>query len=134
MRRTSTQIAILSERADGAIDNARIARTYRLISDTESVDRPRAKRFYEYIGCFTECEKGVALAAILQVKYHAHLAAIEVAEKDRAWSVGKPDVPAGVTFAGRLDLDHLGAVIGHCQGQIRTRQEYRQVDDADALE
>ena len=27
-----------------------------------------------------------------------------------------------------------GAMVGHCEGQIRTRQEHGQIDDADALE
>ncbi len=43
-------------------------------------------------------------------------------------------MPAGVAFARRFDLDHLGTVIGHGERQIRARQEHREVDDADALE
>ncbi len=87
MRRTATQLTVLSEGADGAIDNARIARAHRLIADAEPIDRPRAKRFHEYVGGLAEREKGLALGVVLEVQHDAFLAAIEVAEEDRARSI-----------------------------------------------
>ena len=134
MRRTAAPRAVLSEGADRAIDNARIAGTHGLIADAETIDRAGTKRFHKDIRGLTKRQQRLALRRVLEIDHHALLAAIEIAEEHRARPVGEPDVPAGIAFARRLDLDHLGAVIGHRQGQIRSRQEHAEIDDADAFE
>src|SRR5690606_18506416 len=41
---------------------------------------------------------------------------------------------ARIACAGRLDLDHLGAVVGEGERQIRPRQKNRQIDDLQPLQ
>src|SRR5262245_42966395 len=74
------------------------------------------------------------IRGLLQIQNHALLAAIEVAEVHGARTVGEPQVARRIAFARRLDLDHLGAVVGELQREVRPRQEQRQVDDAQAFE
>ena len=78
-------------------------------------------------------EIGAALLA-LEVEHDALLAAAHVAEEHRGALVGRADVAAGIALARRLDLDHLGAVIGQRGGEVRPRQEPGEVDDLQSFE
>ncbi len=90
--------------------------------------------FDQHVGGAGQPEEiGAALLA-LEVEHHALLAAAHVAEEHRGALVGRADVAAGIALARRLDLDHLGAVIGQRGGEIRSRQEPRQVDDLQSFE
>ena len=133
MRRTATPSAVLPERADRAIDNARIAGAHGVIADAEPIDRAGTEGLDEHVRGLAQRQQRLALRGILEVDHHALLAAIEIAEEYRTRTVGETDVTAGIALAGRLYLDHLGAVIGHRQRQIRSRQEHAEIDDADAF-
>ncbi len=91
------------------------------------------ERFDQHVGLAGQTEEiGAALLA-LEIEHDALLAAAHVAEEHRGALVGRPDVAAGIALARRLDLDHLGAVIGQRGGEVRPRQEPGEVDDLDAL-
>ena len=125
--------AVLAEGADRAIDDARVLRGDRLVADAEARGDTGAERFDQHVGFAGETEEiGPALLA-LEVEHDALLAAAHVAEEYRGARVGRQDVTAGIALAGRLDLDHLGAVIGQRGGEIRSRQEPGEIDDLDAL-
>ena len=126
--------AVLAEGADRAIDDAGILRLHRLVADAEARRDAGPERFDQHVGLAGEPKEiGAALLA-LQVEHDALLAARHVAEEHRRALVGRPDVAAGIALARRLDLDHLGAVIGQRRGEVRPRQEPREVDDLDAFE
>ncbi len=125
--------AVLAEGADRAIDDAGILRRDRLVADAEARRDAGPERFDQHVGLAGETEEiGAALLA-LEVEHDALLAAPHVAEEHRGALVGRQDVAAGIALARRLDLDHLGAVIGQRRGEIRPRQEPGEVDDLDAL-
>ena len=136
VRRPVAVGAVLAERADRAVDDARVARANGVVV------RRRGARIDARAGTIPRTRRPSRRArssasrpsADLQVEHHALLAAVEVAEEHRARAVGQADVAPGIALARRLDLDHLGAVVGQRQGEIRPRQEHREIDDADALE
>ncbi len=76
----------------------------------------------------------VAIPGLLQIQADAALAAIGVAEKYRVLALAQADVTSRVAAAGRLDLDHVRAMISHDHGQVRPREKLGQVDDAVAFE
>ena len=126
--------AVLAEGADRAIDDAGIGRLHRLVADAEARGDAGPEGFDDHVGLAGQPEEiGAALLA-LEVEHDALLAAAHVAEEHRGALVRRPDVAAGIALARRLDLDHLGAVIGQRGGEIRPRQEPREVDDLDAFE
>jgi len=47
---------------------------------------------------------------------------------------GEPDVSPGLAFAGRLDLDHLGAMVSHDERELWPGQKLREINDPDSLE
>lgn len=47
---------------------------------------------------------------------------------------GHANVAARLALAGRFDLDHLGAMIGHHERELRAGQKLREVNDPYALE
>jgi hypothetical protein len=125
---------LLTKRADRTVNDAGISGFHRIISHAQSIDRPRTKRFNEHIRRFAKGKELLAIARILEVNHDTLLAAVQIAEEDGARPVRKPDVAPGIALAGRFDLDDFGAVVCHGQRQVGSRQEDRQVNDADAFE
>ena len=124
----------LTIRGDRAVNDARIHRGDRLVPDAEPVDHAGAKRFEHHIGAFGQLQKGVDRAGLLEVQHHALLVAMRAAEVDAgAVLVLRADFAIGLA-TGRLDADHLGAMVGHHHGQMRAGQEIGQVENADAFE
>jgi hypothetical protein len=84
----------------------------------------------QHVGRLAKVEQKIAPLGRLEIEHDALLAAVEIAEEHGGRPVEEANVAAGVAFARRLDLDHLGAVIGERHGQVRARQERGEVDDA----
>ena len=73
------------------------------------------------------------IAVLLEIEDDTFFAPIHIAKEDGAVPVQRPD-RSSVVAAGRFHLDHLGAMIGHCQSQIWPGQKRRKIDDANTLQ
>ena len=108
---------------------AGFARANLAVPDSEPLRHARTKRLDEHVGGRTQPQQLIAVAFLLEIEDDALLAAVQIAEEHRRRPVGEPDLAARIAV-GRLDLDDLGAVIGEGEREIRARQEYRKIDDA----
>jgi hypothetical protein len=79
-------------------------------------------------------QRRLAVLGILEIETDAPLATLRVAEEHGVLTIAHADVATGFALARGFDLDHLGTLVGHHQGQLRSREKLRQVDDAQALE
>ena len=122
--------ARLAKGADGAIDDAGIARGDHFIAEAEALHHAGAKPFHQDIGRVDQRPECVAARVRLQVEATAILAPIEAAKPDRLVAL-KGRLVARRVAAGRFDLDHFSSLIRHHHGQHGAGQEQRQVDDPD---
>ncbi len=110
--------AILAKAMQAHVDQARVlaAQPHRVQPQLGQFLRPHA--VHEDIAGLEQRMQRLLGLGRLQVQHHAFLAAVGAHEQRRhAGLGGRPGVARGVA-AGRLDLDHLGAVIGqHLAGQ-----------------
>ena len=134
MRRTVAIGAGLPEGRDRAIDQARVERRQRRVIRTEPAHDAGAVALDEDVGGAAKGAKRRPSRGRFEVEDDALLAAVQRAEEDRGVAVALSDGTAGIALARRLDLDHLGAVIGERQGQIGAGQESGEIDDAQPLE
>ena len=134
VRRQVAARAGLAEGADRGVDDPRVHRRDGRVVHAEPLDHAGAERFDEHVGRLGQREQCRALVRVLEVQHHALLAAVHVPEERGVPALFQPDVPAGIALAGRLDLDHLGAVVRHHHREQRPGQELRQVEDPDPLE
>jgi hypothetical protein len=132
MRRPVVVGAMLTEGRDRAIDDARIARADRIVAEAEACGDTGAKGLNQNIGVIAKTQQRVATCCILQVDHHALLAAVQVAEEGAGPRIHRRDVTSRIALPWRLDLDHLGAVIGERHGEEGSGQEPGQVDDLEA--
>jgi hypothetical protein len=126
--------ARLAERRDRAIDDPRTSFAHRVVVEAEAGRDARTECLDEYVRALGDAHQRLAGRGRLQVQHDAALAAIEVAEEHALAALAEPDVTPRIAIARRLDLDHLGAVIGHHLREVRARQEQREVEDPHALE
>ncbi len=124
----------LAERADRAIDDARVLGAHRVVADAEARRDTGPERLHDHVSLAGETKQVGAAGFALEVEHDALLAAPHVAEKHRGALVLRQNVAAGIALSRRLDLDHLRAVVGQRGGEIGTRQEPGEVDDLDAFE
>ncbi len=135
VRRTVTIGALMPERADRAVDEARIARAQRVVArDRDGRRRRDGRSRRTRRRCRTASSSRSRCAASLRSSTTLFLPRLKLRKNTVAGPSDEPDVAAGIAFARRLDLDHLGAVVGERHRQIRPRQERRQIDDAQAGE
>ena len=94
----------------------------------------RAHAVHEHIGAVHQGQECLLRGGLLQVQHHALLVAVGAHEHRRhARLVPRAGVAGGIAL-GRLDLDHLGPVVGqHLAGQ-RPKNHARQVEHTDALQ
>ncbi len=116
--------AILAERADRTIDDARVARAHLRIADAQSLDHARPERLHDDVRGFAKRQQRLAALRLLQVEDHALLSAIEAPEEHGVGPVGETDGSPRIASPRLLDLNHFGPVIGHCQGKVGPRQKY----------
>ncbi len=116
------------------IDDPRIGRAHLGGPEVEPAHRRRADVVDEDVGAPAQFQHGRPAGRLLHVEHHAALIAIDL-QIDRAHA-GTAHRAAGAhdVARGRLDLDHVGAVIAEDLGRERTHQHGRHVDDAHALE
>src|SRR5712691_10880100 len=123
MRRTADVRTFLTERTDRAIDDTWIARADHAVINAQACRDARAERLDHDIGAITESQQRLATRSIFQVDYHALLAAVQIAKKHARPRVHWRNMASWIAFSRRLDLDHLGAMIGERHRQERPRQK-----------
>ncbi len=104
-----------------AVDEPRVLRVQRVEPDAEPVGHTGAERLDEHVGVGRELvERGLALG-MLEVERH---------RSSRPVPHRVARVAAERVTAGRLDLDHVGALLGEHQHAERTGDPPRQVEHA----
>ena len=124
----------LPEGGDGAIDEPRVARPHRLGTDAEPFHHAGAKGLDENVGPLGQAQQRLAPLLGLEIKHHRSLAAVGGPEPSRRPVGGAVADLAHRLARGRLDLDHLRAVIGHELREPGARQEQREIEHAQAFE
>ena len=122
-------VAIAMQRG---VDEARIFRAHRLVSEAELLDFLRPHRMDEHIRSGDQPPERVLGGIDLEIENERALAAVQPHEQRRhAGRSRRAGVPGGVALR-RLDLDHVGAhVAEHLRGQ-RAGDDRSEVEYADA--
>jgi len=99
---------------------------HRLIPKPEAVHDTRAERLDNDVGLCGEKEEDLPSLVVFEIKGEAELPALRVTEIDRVPGNRRAQL-AGRLALVTLDLDHLGPVIGHQHGEVRPREEAREI-------
>ena len=122
-----------AEAGDGDEDELRVQRAQRLGVEAEARDRAGTEVLDEHIGRGGEPLQRRDAAGRLQVEHDRALVAVVVQERG-----GEPAAPprdmAGVVARRRLDLDHVGALVGQDHGGQRSRDHRGEIDDPVSVE
>jgi hypothetical protein len=86
----------------------------------------------EHVGPRDQRAQGVLAGAGAQIEDDAALAAVHVDEDPGHAGLGRGRDVAGAVSGRRLDLDHVGAHVGHDLGAVGPHDHRRQVDHAHA--
>jgi hypothetical protein len=108
-----------------------------LEAEAGALQRAQAQVGDEHVGAVEQRECDLAPLVVQQVQRHAALAAIVELERriDRHVDAGGDgEEPAHRIAGGRLDLDHLGAPVGHDAGGRRSCDPEANFHDANACE
>jgi hypothetical protein len=114
------------------IDDVGPDRLHRIVGEAQLGDRLAAHRVDEDVGSRDECAQHRLVRLVAQVEHQAALAAVHVDEDAAHARRGADGDVARVVAARRLDLDHVGAHIGHDLRRIGAEHHAREIDDADA--
>ena len=87
---------------------------------------------HEHICLLAQLEQDVLAARILEIETDALLAARDIAKPYAVARLLVWRVPCRFAQRIGLDLDDLGTMIGHDAGEMWTRKEQRQIDNANA--
>ncbi len=104
-----TGLPVLPVSADGAVDDTRINRPYRLIAHPQPVNDAWTESFEDHICLPDQAEEYILAFLGLEIKTHVALIAIHIGEIEII--VEKPSV---------FDGDDLGAMIGKHHGAVGT--------------
>ena len=102
------------------------------VVDAQARGDAGAEGLDHHIGPGHEFVEGKAAGLALQIQHDAALATMGIAEPGRNAGLLQADL-AHRLATWRFDLDHVGAMVGHHHGQVRTRQEQRQVQHTHAF-
>ena len=114
------------------VDDRRVDRGHLGIAEPERGDRLGPHRVDEHVGPRHQRPQGVLAGAGAQVEHHAALAAVHVDEDAAHARLRRGRDVAGRVAGRRLDLDHVGAHVGHDLGAVGPHDHRRQVDHAHA--
>ena len=122
-----------AERADLAIDDARIARLQRLKADAERLREAGSQIVDQHIRPFDERKEAPERRVLLEVHDRGALVAVEDVEGERmAFAVLLHEPEPGVVAARLLDLDDVGAEIGEDRARIGAGDVLADLDDGEA--
>src|SRR5689334_7848917 len=124
----------LAVSGDRRVDDPWVALLDGIVVDAEPLHDTGTERLDHDIGSLGEGEEGLAPLRRLQIDDDALLPAMGVAEPDALAAGAVAQMTGRLALPRRLDLDHLRAVVGHHHREMRTGQEHREIDDANAFE
>ena len=114
------QRALLPEARDGAVNQSRVEFRQVVIRQSPAGHVSGTEGLYQYIGLAGELDGVLSPFLGFEVQYDAFLPPV-------------PRNPGGMeterVSARRLDLDHVGAIVGHHQGAESPRHSQREVQD-----
>ena len=116
------------------IDDAGVDRRHRFVVEPQFLHRRRAHRVDEHIGAFDQLAQRRLARLGFQIEHHRALAPVDVDIHPRQPRRGRDrDIARGIAFR-RLDLDHVGAHVGHDLRGIWPEHHRGEIDHADAPE
>lgn len=126
--------AVLSIPRQRAVDDGFVARFDGLVVDVQPSDHARSEPLDDHVRGLGELHERLVAALVLQVECDAPFVSVEHRE-DSAVAVGEFRVLLAVVIAhpGLFDLDHVRAEIAEKLGRIRTGQQPREIQHANAL-
>ena len=83
-----------------------------VVAEAEARGHAGAERLDQHVGVIAKPQQRIASCGILQVEHTLFLPRFRLRKNTLVRSSIGGDVASRIAFAGRLDLDHLGAVIG----------------------
>ena len=126
--------AVLGEAVQADVDQPRIAGQQRLPVEPDGGELLRPDAVHQHVGAVGQRQQRVASVGLLEVEHDALLAAVD-AEEDRAHAgFGARAGAARRVAFGRLDLDHVGAVLGQDLAGVGAEHDGAQVEHTDAFE
>ena len=125
---------VLAEAGDAGIHQARVHRPHGLVADAEPVLHVWPEVLDQHVGLGHQRHQLVAVFGCGQVQVLDALVAVEpVVVRGHAVLEGRPP-RARVIAAGRLDLQHVGAVVTEDLAAVRPAEDAREVEHADACQ
>ncbi len=120
-----------AEPADPAMDQSRKALLQHvLVAEAPLLHRAGLVVLDQDVGALEQAEQHVAPRGLGQIETERALVAIDADEVGRIARLVERRAPVACLVAlGRLDLEHLAAVVAEDLGAVRTAQDARQVDD-----
>ena len=124
----------LAKGGDGGVNDARVDGCDALVIDAQALDHARAKRLDDHIAGAGQVQKPRMVLRVFQIQHQAFFAPVGVAKPHAFATRSVANVAHRFALTRGLDLEHLGAVVGHHGGQVGPRQKKRQVQHPNAGE
>ena len=124
-----------AERADRAVDDARVAGRDVVVAEAEAVDRARPERLDDDVGAGREALGQREVAGVLEVERDRALVAVQPEVVRRALVVpGRSPLARVVAAVGALDLHDVGAEVAERHRAQRAGEHAGEVRDEDAVQ
>jgi len=119
----------LAEPADGQVDDVRMAFAHLRVADAETLRHTGTEALDDHVALLRDAQRRFRTGRPLQVQRETALAAVGHVVDGRVAAVARADGAAPVAV-GRLELDHVGAVLRQQHPAVRTGQALAQVEHA----
>ena len=123
----------LAEPRDRGIDEPRVDLLQRIGAEAELRHDAGAEVLHQHIRARRKRAGDFQIIRRLQVQHDRSLASVDVL-KERAFAVAERPNMAVLVAARRLDLDHVGAEIGHQGRRVGAGEDTCEIEHHDALE
>ena len=131
------QVAVgagLAKGSNRGIHNARVHRRNAVVINAQALDHAGAKRLDDHVTGASQIQKARMVLRVFQIQHQAFFAPVGVAKPDAFATRSIANVTHRFALTRGLDLEHLGAMVGHHGGQVGPRQKKRQVQHPNAGE
>ena len=122
--------AVGAEAGNPAVHQSRKFRAQHVVADAPFVERARLEILDQDVGALQQLHQHGAPAFGGEVEPDRTLVAVDADEIGRVFAVERRSPVAHLVAGGRLDLDHVGAVIGENLRAIGSAEHPREIDHA----
>jgi hypothetical protein len=119
---------------EGDIDQLRIDGAQIVVAELQAPHRGRADVADDDVGVLAQPQQRVAPFRPLEVEHDRALVTVELQIDGAHPRIAHRLAAAHHVAVRRLDLDHVGAVVGQNLRRVRSHDDGREVDDAQALQ